>query len=150
MAEIFFYHLTRTTLEQALPGLLEKTLQKGWRAVLQAGSPERVEDLAHLLWTYGRASFLPHGTAKDGHAADQPIWITALSENPNGAQALFLTDGVVAQDYAAFARICDMFDGNDPAAVEAARVRWRAAKAAGQKLVYWQQEARGWTQKAES
>ena len=31
--EVWFYHLEQTGLEQALPELLEKTLQRGWRAI---------------------------------------------------------------------------------------------------------------------
>ncbi len=42
MMEIRFYHMTRTTLEAALPQMLEKTLERGQRAVVRASSPERV------------------------------------------------------------------------------------------------------------
>ncbi len=83
MTAIHFYHLTRKTLEQALPELLEKTLARGWKAVVMAGSDARVEALTQHLWTYSQASFLPHGNAKDGNAASQPVWLTALDERPN-------------------------------------------------------------------
>ena len=92
--EIRFYHLTRTTLEAALPQMLEKTLERGQRAVVQAGSAARVEALTAWLWTYQDRSFLPHGSAKDGHGALQPVWLTDQDERPNGAQVLFLTDGL--------------------------------------------------------
>ena len=45
MTEVRFYHLQRKTLEDALPQILEKTLERGWRAVVMAGSEERVEAL---------------------------------------------------------------------------------------------------------
>ena len=148
MAEIGFYHLLSTPLERALPRLLERAMGQGHRVVIQAGSTERVEHLNALLWTYDEASFLAHGSARDGNAAAQPIWLTDRAENPNGASILFLVDRVAAEDLSGFARCIDMFDGNDAEAVEAARARWRAASAAGHTLTYWQQTEKGWEKKA--
>ena len=108
-----------------------------------SGPEVRIEALFAQLWTYGRDSWLPHGSAKDGNAADQPVWLTEKDENPNGAQFLFLTDGAAAERVAEFERCFDIFDGNDPAAVEAARVRWKDYAAAGFALAYWQQTASG-------
>lgn len=148
MAEVFFYHLENLALEAALPQLLEKCLQRGWRAVVRAGSPERVEALTGQLWEYDRESFLPHGSAADGFPEDQPIWLTAGSDNPNGAQVLFLVDGAPLEAYEQYLRVCDLFDGGDPEAVAAARNRWRQAKAAGNSLKYWQHGPSGWENKA--
>ncbi|HYM73396.1 MAG TPA: DNA polymerase III subunit chi, partial [Stellaceae bacterium] len=134
MAEIGFYHLLSTPLERALPRLLERAVGQAHRVVVRAGSPERVEHLNALLWTYDEAGFLPHGSARDGNPAAQPIWLTHETENPNGASILFLIDGMAAEDLGSFARCIDMFDGNDPEAVAAARGRWRAATAAGHTL----------------
>jgi len=148
VAEVGFYHLLSTPLERALPRLLERAVRQGNRVVIQAGSSERVEHLNALLWTYDEAGFLAHGSARDGSPADQPIWLTHQPENPNGATILFLVDGVAAGDLAGYARCIDMFDGNDPDAVQAARNRWRAASSAGHTLNYWQQTERGWEKKA--
>jgi DNA polymerase-3 subunit chi len=148
MAEVGFYHLLSTPLERALPRLLERALRQGHRVVLHAGSAERVEHLNALLWTYDEASFLPHGAARDGNAASQPVWLTHQPENPNGATILFLVDGVAADYLGGFTRCVDMFDGNDPEAVEAARGRWRTASAAGHTLTYWQQTEKGWEKMA--
>ena len=149
MADLHFYHLTRRTLEQALPELLEKTLARGWRAVVLAGSEERAEQLTQHLWTYRPDGFLPHGNAKDGHADAQPIWLTARDERPNGAAVLFLADGAESALLDEYERVCDLFDGNDPDAVAAARRRWKKAKDAGHTLTYWQQTDRGgWEKKA--
>ncbi|MGE0117098.1 MAG: DNA polymerase III subunit chi [Dongiaceae bacterium] len=148
MTEIRFYHLQRTALEAALPPMLEKTLERGQRAVVMAGSEERVEHLVDRLWTYSERSFLPHGSARDGHADMQPVWLTTADENPNGAQVLFLTDGTASGQVAAYELCVELFDGNDEAAVQAARARWTAYKAAGHQLTYWQQSAAGrWEQK---
>ena len=146
MTEIRFYHLTRKTLEQALPELLEKTLERGWKAVIMAGSPERVEALTHHLWTYRADSFLPHGNAKDGHPESQPLWLTDKDERPNDAEILFLTDGATSANLDAYQRACELFDGNDETALAAARRRWKTYKESSHNLSYWQQGENGWTQ----
>ena len=148
MTEIAFYHLTHSPLEAALPRLLEKTLEAGKRAVVTAGSEERVESLNGHLWTYSQRGWLPHGSRQDGFADDQPIWLTTGEDRPNGATFLFLTDGAKASAPEVFERCFDLFDGNDPTAVEAARDRWRAYKDAGHALASWQQtDAGGWQRK---
>jgi DNA polymerase-3 subunit chi len=148
MTEIGFYHLRSMALERALPSILERGLAAGHRIVVIAGSPERVEHLNDLLWTYAEASFLPHGSARDGNAERQPIWLTAADENPNAATMLVLLDGASSSSLAAFQRCCDIFDGNDETAVAAARQRWKAAKAAGHQLVYWEQIEGKWERRA--
>jgi len=148
MAEIRFYHLTARTFEQTLPVLLDRTLQRGWRAVVRVGSEERAESLAGHLWTHSKEGFLPHGTRRDGFAEEQPVWITDQMENPNQAQVLFLGDGAESDGDGAFPTVCDLFDGNDPEAVQAARGRWKRLRDAGHTLVYYQQdEAGAWSEK---
>ncbi len=148
-SEVLFYHLERQPLERVLPGLLEKTLQRGWRAVVQSGNAERLEALDATLWTYSEESFLAHGTAKDGHAADQPIFLTMEPVTPNGAGVRFLVDGADAPDYETHIRLVFLFDGNDEEARLQARTQWSAAKAAGCKVSYWKQSPEGrWENKA--
>jgi DNA polymerase-3 subunit chi len=147
--EVYFYHLERRSLEQTLPTLLQLSLKRGWRAVVQAASEERVEALNTLLWTYDDESFLPHGTARDGHAAAHPIYLTASDDNPNAAQVRFLVDGATLADVSAYTRVAYVFDGRDAEAVARARAEWQAAKARGDAVSYWQQDAEGrWQQKA--
>lgn len=148
-AEIFFYHLERQPLERVLPNLLEKTLARGWRAVVQAGSQERLEAIDLALWTYADDSFLPHGTTKTGFASEQPVYLTTGDETPNGAGVRFLVDGAQASSFTDMARLVFLFDGHDEEAVVAARDQWKAAKSAGCKVAYWQQSQSGrWEQKA--
>jgi DNA polymerase-3 subunit chi len=149
MAEVRFYHLQRSTLESVLPKFLERVVDRGQRAVVVADSPERVEALTNQLWTYSDRVFLPHGNVRDGHAAQQPIWLTDADENPNGAQVLFLSDGATSARIAEFETCVELFDGNDEAAVTAARERWQRYKAEGHVVVYFQQDERGsWEEKA--
>ena len=148
MTQVGFYHLSRTPLERALPKLLEKVLESGDRAVVIAGSEARVEALNAALWTYDPNSFLPHGSAVDGNAERQPVWLTSSDENPNGATFLLTVDGFDPGDLTGYQRCLDLFDGNDPEAVAAARERWRRYSDAGHELAYWQQTERGWEQKS--
>ncbi|HLJ65003.1 MAG TPA: DNA polymerase III subunit chi [Stellaceae bacterium] len=144
MAEVGFYHLRNLTLERMLPKLLERALVDGYRIQVMAGAQERVDHLDTLLWTYADDSFLPHGTRRSGEAARQPIWITSDDENANGANLLVLVDGARSAHLGSYKRICDVFDGNDEAALAAARQRWKAAKDAGHTLTYWEETPRGW------
>src|SRR5688572_2265582 len=147
MAELWFYHLERSELERALPPLLEKCLQRGWRALVRGGIKERLDALDDMLWTYRDDSFLPH--AREGDAARQPVWLTTEGGNPNDAQVLFLIDGAEPGDIAAYERACLVFDGRDQAALESARLRWKAAKEAGIEASYWRESAAGkWEKQA--
>ena len=150
MTEILFYHLQRQPLERVLPTLLEKSLERGWRAVVQASSDERVEALDAHLWTYKDDAFLPHGTPKEGDPAEQPILLTSGDDNANAAQIRFLVDGApFPEDMTAYERIVVLFDGEDPDAVAAARERWSDAKAQGFDVTYWQPDEQGrWVKKA--
>ncbi|MDQ0394226.1 DNA polymerase III subunit chi [Labrys monachus] len=148
MTELLFYHLQRAPLERVLPGLLEKSLQRGWRCAVQ-GLPERLLTLDDALWTYKDESFLPHGLESD-EGERQPIVLVAHEGNPNGATVRFLVDGVpLPSDAALYERIVLLFDGNDAEAVEGAREHWRQAKSLGFAATYWQQSEDGrWEKKA--
>ena len=149
MADVLFYHLERQPLERVLPSLLQKTLERGWTAVVRSGNAERVAALDIALWTYIDESFLPHGTNQDGDGELQPVYLTDGDEVPNGAGVLFLVDGAETQDYASFTRVVHLFDGRDGDAVSHARRQWKAAKAAECAVTYWQQGANGrWEKKA--
>lgn len=150
MTEVLFYHLDRQPLDRVLPRLLALSLERGWRVVVQAGSAERVEALDALLWTYEDESFLPHGTAGDGHEAEQPVFLTTDDSNPNGAVVRFLVDRAYPPaDAGAYQRVVLIFDGNDPDALADARSHWKTLKAAGLGVTYWQQNERGgWDKKA--
>jgi DNA polymerase-3 subunit chi len=148
LAEIGFYHLTRTPMEAALPKLLGRVLSQGGRAVIRVGSPERLAALDTSLWLSADPDWLPHGTPLTGNADLQPIWLTTEDDAPNAARFLFLVDGANTARTPEYDRVFDLFDGQDDSAVTAARARWSAAKAAGHSLAYWQQGERGWEKKA--
>src|SRR5690349_20705946 len=151
MTEVLFYHLHRQPLERVLPMLLEKSLERGWKVVVQTSSDERVEALDAHLWTYRDDGFLPHGTAREVELASlQPVLLTSADHNPNGANVRFLVDGApMPEDAASYQRIVLLFDGDDDEAVAAARERWTQAKAQNFDATYWQAEDDGrWVKKA--
>ena len=150
MTEILFYQLKGQTPEQVLPPLLLKSLERGWRVVVQASSDERVEALDAHLWTWRDDAFLPHGTWRDAEAAEHPIVLTVNDENPNRATVRFLVDGAgMAADTSTYERIVLLFDGDDPDALDMARQRWTEAKARGAEVTYWQADEHGrWRRQA--
>jgi len=153
MTEILFYHLVRARLETVLPDLLEKTLVKGWKAVVRAGSRDRVEALDTHLWTYRDETFLPHGAGApdDAMSARQTIWLTEGDATPNDADIVFLVDGAAqaVDGLERFVRCVTIFDGQDDAAVADARTFWTAAKDAGHDVTYWKQSESGrWEKQA--
>jgi len=148
MAEVLFYHLERRVLDDVLPGLLERTRERGQRAVVRTGSAERLEAIDTHLWTYNEQNFLAHGTAADGHSQRQPIFLTTEEENPNGAEILFLVSGAWPSDWLDplvknFTRIVVLFDGGDVEMLEQARAGWRAAKEAAHEATYWKEMPSG-------
>lgn len=150
MAELLFYHLQRQRLEVVLAPLLEKTLERGWRAVVQATSQDRLKNLDDWLWTYADDGFLPHAIDTDGDAEQDPVALTLSQANPNAAQVRFLVDGAaVPDDLAAYERLVVIFDGNDEEALAAARQEWKRLSTSGHSLTYWQQSETGrWERKA--
>ena len=152
MPELWVYHLERTTLEHVLPELLEKVLQRGWRAVVQVGSDARADALDQALWTYRDDSFLPHGTTREPHPEDQPVLIGTTGESLNQADVLIVAEAaepLAPERIARFERSILIFDGGDTEALTAARAAWKGARDAGLGTSYWQQSAGGkWEKKA--
>jgi DNA polymerase-3 subunit chi len=149
MTEVMFYHLTESTLEDSLPGLLERSIERGWRVVVQTGTEDRRDALDTHLWTFRDDAFLAHATDREPHPAEQPILLTTGEGNPNDAKIRFLVDGAAPPDLAAYERAVFLFDGHDAGQVEAAREHWKTMKGAGHAVTYWQQTAdRRWERKA--
>ena len=146
MTEVLFYHLERRSLDDVLPALVERTLERGQRALIKCESADRAAAIDNLLWTYDEKSFLPHAQIGDGDATRQPALITVEDANPNGASVLFLVGGAAAPAWEAslaFARVALLFDGRDPQALAAARSAWTDAKSAGHDVTYWKESPSG-------
>lgn len=143
MPECLFYHLEHVPLEAVLPDLLSKSLARGWKAVVQVGTEDRLGALDAHLWTYDDASFLPHGSAAEGEGPRQPIWLTTGNDNPNNAEIRFFVDGASTEEFDGYQRLVFIFDGVDPEAVEQARTTWKAARSLGCNTAYWRQNEAG-------
>lgn len=146
--EIWFYHLERSTLDQVLPGLLEKTRERGWRALVRAPDAGRLGEISDQLWTFRPEAFLAHGRTDEPHGDRQPILLTDQMENPNGAQALFIVDGAELGDLSGLERCFVIFDGRDEAALQGARALWKRLRDADQAMAYWKQTETGRWEKA--
>jgi DNA polymerase-3 subunit chi len=146
MTEALFYHLERRTLDEVLPGLVEKSLLRGWKALIRADSAERADAIDTLLWTYDDQSFLAHAQVGDGEAARQPVLITVEEGNPNSAQIFFYVGGMMPSDWHSLgdlARIVLLFDGRDGVALDSARLAWKEAKSLGHDVTYWKETPSG-------
>jgi DNA polymerase III subunit chi len=146
--EILFYHLQSVGLEKALPELLEKTLARGWKAVVRVSSDERLKMLDDHLWTFREDAFLPHALDADAQAAEQPIVLTRTDMRFNGAEVMFAVDGADLPETEGWTRAVLMFDGSDEETLAKARQAWRAVKATGHEATYWKQDDAGRWQKA--
>jgi DNA polymerase-3 subunit chi len=148
MSEVLFYHLERRSLDDVLPGLVERSLAKPWRVLIKCESADRAAALDNLLWTYDEQSFLPHAQLGDGDAARQPVLITVEETNANNADVLFLVGGAgmpawngdLAQS---LSRVVVLFDGRHPEALSGARQAWIDSQAAGHAVTYWKESPSG-------
>ncbi|MBO0142376.1 DNA polymerase III subunit chi [Agrobacterium sp. Ap1] len=149
MTEVLFYHLTESKLEDALPALLEKSVERGWKVVVQTNDETRRDMLDAHLWTFRDESFLPHGTDAAPMAEAQPVLLTTASENANQATVRFMVDGAAPPPLDPYERVVFMFDGYDQSQLEGARAEWKRLKGEGHALTYWQQSPEGrWVKKA--
>jgi DNA polymerase III subunit chi len=148
LTEILFYHLEQRLLEDALPALIERTRQRGWKAYVRCESAERAAVLDRLLWSHDEQGFLPHGLASEPNPARQPVLIGVDEAMANAPDVLFVVGGADAPAWdgapaKALTRIVLMFDGRDPSALQAAREAWKGAKAAGLEVTYWKETPSG-------
>jgi DNA polymerase-3 subunit chi len=149
MTEVLFYHLTESKLEDALPALLEKSIERGWKVVVQTAEDVRRDFLDAHLWTFRDDSFLPHGTDAAPMPQEQPVLLTATAENQNSATVRFVVDGAEPPPLDPYERVVFMFDGYDQLQLEGARAQWKKLKGDGHALTYWQQSPEGrWVKKA--
>lgn len=154
MGRVLFYHLTRSPAEALVPRLITRAMQQGWRVELRGTDPGLLARLDDGLWM--QEGFLAHAMAGGGHDARQPILLRLLEQDAppdeagakaaNGASCILSLDGApVGADLAAEAdRVCILFDGHDPVALDRARAQWRELAAAGQGLDYWSEASGRW------
>jgi DNA polymerase III subunit chi len=145
-----FYHLTRSTAEATARTILVRALGQGWRVMVRGTNPTRLSRLDDWLWTDPDDGFLPHGIEGGPQDAHQPVLI---GQGPavNGARGVVLLDGARVDEAEARAleRVWLLFDGEDPAALAAARDEWRRLAALDLPAQYWSEETGRWQMKTE-
>lgn len=151
--ELLFYHLEQATVDRVLPDLLSKSLERGWRAIVEVSESNQIEPLDTMLWTYSEDSFLPHSTTNEklpeGMHEKQPILITDKADNLNKAHIRFFIDSGDVTAHSDYERLVYIFNGNNETNLNRAREQWKAAKSAEIEATYWQQNANGrWEKKA--
>jgi DNA polymerase-3 subunit chi len=152
MGDAYFYHLTRSPLDQALRLLLDRAIARGWRVGVRGLTAERLDWLDEKLWLGPDDGFLPHARAGGDRDAEQPVLLTTESHLPNRAACLMTIEGaeVTVEEAAAFERVCVLFDGDDGPGLTRARDQWRALTRAGIAAQYWSEESGRWHMKAQS
>lgn len=149
MTEIRFYHLLTMSLDRALPGLLMQAYKNEMRSVVKFETSERLEAMNDHLWTFAKDSFLPHGSGDKKYAAEQPVWLTTVNENPNNARVIFLVEGAEIENPSDFDLVCRVFDGQNDAAVQNTREQWKTFKDGEFSLRYFKQNENGhWEEKS--
>lgn len=151
MGAAYFYHLTRSPIEQALAMLIDRARGQGWRVAVRGTDAKRLDWLDEKLWLGPEEGFLPHGRAGGPQDADQPVLLTEAAEAPNGAACVMAIDGapVTAAEAARLERLCVIFDGGDEATLATARAQWKSLTEAGTPAQYWSEESGRWEKKAE-
>ncbi|WP_439139780.1 DNA polymerase III subunit chi [Roseicyclus sp.] len=152
MAEVFFYHLTQTTLEVTLRQLLEKSRAAGWRVAVRGQSDALLDQLDRALWAGPDDGFLPHGRDGGAHDGDQPVLLTLSHSAANQPDCVVSVEGatIAPEEIAGLKRAMVLFDGHDATALQTARAQWKALTGAGVKAKYWSEETGRWAMKAES
>ncbi len=144
MTDVVFYHLTETSLDEALPVLVERSVARQWRVTIQAGDENARDRLDTRLWDYAADSFLPHGKDGDSPEAQHPIFVTTSDQNQNASHTRFVVENAtLPQSLEGYERVAIMFDGNDAETVGQARENWKALKSDGHALTYWRQSPEG-------
>jgi DNA polymerase III subunit chi len=153
MGVAYFYHLTRHPLDQTLSGLLNKARGVGWRIAVRAKDAERLAWLDERLWMGPEDGFLAHGLQGGAHDALQPVLLTiGAGEVANSPQCIMCIDGadVTSQEVEQSERVCILFDGTDPDAVQQAREQWKGLTQAKCSAQYWSEESGRWEMKAKA
>ncbi len=140
MTEVLFYHLEHSTLEQVLPRLLEKSLERGAKVAVLTSRADQLEALDEALWTYRDDSFLPHATlTTSSNAGKESILLSLhsgeeLAALPNQPEIVFLVHNasISYAEAKIFSRCVVMFDGRDDEALNRARQLWKKLRDAHQ------------------
>ena len=148
MSEVFFYHLTHTRLEIALPKILERALSAEWSVELRIGIERDEETISDAIWKGPDESFLPNCLEDSDKLQDHPI-VLSKSSLSEVRDCLIVMDQVNLKENEVkkFKRVCLLFDAKNEVELTNARKTWKSLSNAGVNTVYWAEDQGTWKRK---
>jgi DNA polymerase-3 subunit chi len=149
MPSFSFYHLSKSTLEEALPKIMEKLLAAEGRAVLLFQNKEILKRIDEVLWSVGGTRFIPHCREDENDKDQNPVYLTTTEENPNNSNFLVLIAAVQTEYFNKFEKNIIIFSNYDDNELNSARNLWKKLKSEGNfELKYFLQDDKGnWAMK---
>tara|TARA_Y100001936_G_C15444033_1_gene345676 strand:+ start:26 stop:475 length:450 start_codon:yes stop_codon:yes gene_type:complete len=148
MSEVYFYHLTHTRLEVALPKILERALSAEWSVELRIGMERDEETISDAIWKGPDESFLPNCLEDSDKLQDHPI-VLSKSSLSEVRDCLIVIDQVNLKENEVkkFKRVCLLFDAKNEVELTNARKTWKSLSNAGVNTVYWAEDQGTWKRK---
>ena len=148
MSEVYFYHLTHTRLEVALPKILERALSAEWSVELRIGMERDEETISDAIWKGPDESFLPNCLEDSDKLQDHPI-VLSKSSLSEVRDCLIIIDQVNLKENEVkkFKRVCLLFDAKNEVELTNARKTWKSLSNAGVNTVYWAEDQGTWKRK---
>ena len=148
MSEVYFYHLTHTRFEVALPKILERALSAEWSVELRIGIERDEETISDAIWKGPDESFLPNCLEDSDKLQDHPI-VLSKSSLSEVRDCLIVIDQVNLKENEVkkFKRVCLLFDAKNEVELTNARKTWKSLSNAGVNTVYWAEDQGTWKRK---
>ena len=148
MSEVFFYHLTKTTLEIALPKILERALSEKWSIEIRTSANTNLDEISNAIWRGPEESFLPHCLEDHEDLQDYPI-VLCKSPLKDWRDCLIIVGqaDLKENEVKNYKRICLIFDAKIEVELSKARKSWKKLSEEGINTVYWAEDKGRWVKK---
>ena len=148
MSEVFFYHLTKTTLEIALPKILERALSEKWSIEIRTSANTNLDEISNAIWRGPEESFLPHCLEDHEDSQDYPI-VLCKSPLKDWRDCLIVVDqaDLKENEVKNYKRVCLIFDAKIEVELSKARKSWKKLSEEGIKTIYWSEDKGRWVKK---
>ena len=152
LSEVYFYHVTKQTVESALPLLLTKALEAGWSTFIRGNEAMNIKAFDDAIWAAQPESFLPHAVL--GSQNDDKCNILLGTEDHDSSRLDFLVSvngaPISPVEVAGYKRCALLFAANNPEEMKTAREQWVKFINASIPAKYWSQETGAWSLKKEN
>lgn len=148
MSEVFFYHLTKTTLEIALPKILERALSEKWSIEIRTSANTNLDEISNAIWRGPEESFLPHCLEDHEDLQDYPI-VLCKSPLKDWRDCLIVVGqaDLKENEVKNYKRICLIFDAKIEVELSKARKSWKKLSEEGINTNYWTEDKGRWVKK---